>query len=283
MKGGVGKTTLTVNLAACLARDYGKRVLVIDLDTQVNATLSLIPPLHFAKLKEEQRTLRTLINQILQQKKLSSPLVQQIIQNHLCQLPGLDLLPGDIDLYNDLWLAATVHSQARYEPSNFEKTWNLVEDNLIRGILQPVINSYDFILIDFSPGDNLITRSGIIASDFYLIPAKPEPLSVVGIGMLEGRIKQLQETNRSHIKLLGIVFTSLGHATTMAAKVKHRLEEEFGVQKIFPTEIPFNVDVARAVDDFRPVVINNTKALGAKAFVDLTAQLSQKINLITSN
>jgi cellulose biosynthesis protein BcsQ len=66
MKGGVGKTTVTVNIATCLARDYQKRVLIVDLDTQVNATLSVMSPLDFAKLKKERRTLKTLVNQTIQ-------------------------------------------------------------------------------------------------------------------------------------------------------------------------------------------------------------------------
>jgi cellulose biosynthesis protein BcsQ len=65
--------------------------------------------------------------------------------------------------------------------------------------------------MDFSPEDNLITRSGILASHFYLVPAKPEPLSVIGVGMLEGRIQQFKDRDRSRLNLLGIIFTSLGH------------------------------------------------------------------------
>ncbi|HEY9666094.1 MAG TPA: ParA family protein, partial [Coleofasciculaceae cyanobacterium] len=152
------------------------------------------------------------------------------------------------------------------------------EDTLVSSILQPVAQNYDFILLDFPPGDYLLTRSGIIASDFYLIPAKPEPLSVVGIGILEGHIKKLKNSDRSHINLLGIVFSSLGHATTMAQKVKNRLTDEFGNDKIFTTEIPRNVAVAKAVDEFQPVVLTEPNASGAKAFTELTSEFLQKLS-----
>ena len=278
MKGGVGKTTTTVNLATCLAKDYGMRVLVIDLDTQINATLSLIPPLYFTKLRKENRTLKPLINQVVQSETQSTIPIQNIIQRQICQVNGLDLVPGDIELYNDYLLATFLYSKSTNSQQSFEKNWAEFEDTLVLKILQPIVHNYDFILLDFPPGDYLLTRSGIIASDFYLIPAKPEPLSVVGIGILEGHIKKLKQSDRSHINLLGIVLSSLGHATIMAEKVKNRLTDEFGEDKIFMTTIPRNVAIAKAVDEFQPVVLTEPNSTGAKAFTELTQEFLQKLS-----
>jgi chromosome partitioning protein len=284
MKGGVGKTTTTVNLAACLAKEQGMRVLVVDLDTQINATLSLIPPLHFAKVRKEQRTLKQLINQTLQAGNKTNISPQEIILHNICQVKGFDLIPGDIDLYNDFLLAVNLYAQSQGNQQDFEKNWNHFEDTLVRNMILPVRNKYDFILIDFPPGDYLLTRSGIIASDFYIIPAKPEPLSVVGIGILEGRIGKLKESDRTTINLLGIVFSSLGHATNMAPRIKNRVVTEFGQDKIFDTEIPMNVAVAKAVDEFRPVVLADPNAAGAKAFSELTQEFLQKLsNFLAAN
>jgi len=278
MKGGVGKTTTTVNLATCLAKEHGMRVLVVDLDTQINATLSLMPPLHFAKVKKENRTLKQLLNQVLQPDAHSTIPLQKIIQHNICKVNGLDLLPGDIELYNDFLLAALLFSQSNRSQQEFEKSWNSFENDLVKTLLQPIINNYNFILLDFPPGDYLLTRSGIIASDFYLVPAKPEPLSVIGIGILEGRIRKLKESDRTNINLIGIVFSSLGHATNMAQKVKNRLTDEFGETKIFQTEIPRNVSIAKAVDEFQPVVLTEPQAAGAKAFIELTKEFLQKLS-----
>lgn len=278
MKGGVGKTTTTVNLATCLAKDHGMRVLVVDLDTQVNATLSLMPPLHFAKVKKENRTLKQLIHQVIYPNSQSNIPIQSIIQHNICKVNGLDLLPGDIELYNDFLLAALFYSQSHINQQNFERNWNNFEDSLVRTILQPVANNYNFILLDFPPGDYLLTRSGIISSEFYLIPAKPEPLSVIGIGILEGRISKLKESDRTNIHLIGIVFSSLGHATNMAGKIKNRVMAEFGTDKVFDIEIPRNVDVAKAVDEFQPVVLTEPNATGAKAFTELTKEFLQKLS-----
>lgn len=276
MKGGVGKTTITVNLATSLAKNYGQRVLIVDLDTQINATLSLMPALHFAHLKKENRTLKQLINQAVQLETPSHSSIQNIIQHNICKIASLDLLPGDIELYSDFLLATSLY-QSNQTRQEFEKNWHHLENSLVKTILQPILNNYDFIMIDFPPGDNLLTRSGMIASNFYVIPAKPEPLSVVGIGILQGHIKKLKERDRTTINLIGIIFSSLGHATTMAPKVKNRVIDEFGADKIFNTEIPMNVDVAKAVDEFQPVVLTQPNAPGAKAFTELTKEFLDKL------
>jgi chromosome partitioning protein len=279
MKGGVGKTTVTVNLATCLAKNHGKRVLIIDLDTQINATLSLMPPIQFARLKQDKRTLRALINQIVHPEMTDKVLIQDVIQHNICQVRGLDLMPGDIELYEDLVLAEMIYDQSQGEKRNFTRSWQNMENVLIRKVLQPIIDQYDFILMDFSPGDHLITRSGILASNFYVIPAKTEPLSVIGMGILEGRIKQFKENNRSNIKLIGVVFTSLGRTSKMSENVRQRLVQDLGEKALFKTEIPVNVAVARAVDEFKPVVLTEPQSPGAKAFIDLAQEFLKKFKL----
>ncbi len=277
MKGGVGKTTTTVNLATSFAKDYGMRVLIVDLDTQINGTLSLIPPLQFANLRKENRTLKQLVEQLINPNGQSTIPIQNVIQRNICKVNGLDLLPGNIELYNDFFLAKRLYSQSKTDRQDFEKSWNNLEDTLFKSILQPVLDNYDLIILDFPPGDNMLTRSGLIASNFYLIPAKPEPLSVVGMGILEAHIKKLKQSNRTNIALLGIVFSSLGHATTMATKVKNRVSAEFGSDKIFNTEIPTNVAIAKAVDEFQPVVLTEPNSSGAKAFTDLSKEVLQRL------
>lgn len=276
MKGGVGKTTVTVNLATCLAKNYGKRVLVVDLDTQINATLSLMPPVKFAKLKEGKRTLRSLIKQKIQPETSAEIAVEDIIQYNICGIPGLNLMPGDIELYEDLLLAEIIYDQSQGEKEKFMTSWRGMEDKLISSVLQPLVNQYDLILMDFSPGDHLITRSGILASDYYIIPAKPEPLSLVGIGILEGRIKQFKISDRSRIEFIGIVLTSLGRSTSMADNLKNRFKKDFGSKSIFNTEIPMNIAVARAVDEYKPVVLTEPQSAGAKAFMELAKEFMKR-------
>ncbi|MDB9313203.1 ParA family protein, partial [Spirulina sp. CS-785/01] len=196
MKGGVGKTTITVNVGTCLAKQYRRRVLILDLDTQINATLSMMPPLYFAKLKKERRTLKTLIDQTIRANTEDRLPIQQIIYRNVCQIKGLDMIAGDVELYDDFLLSALIYTKTQSNQQEFEQTWNNVENNLLRVILKPVLKQYDLILIDFPPGDNLITRSALLASQYYIVPAKAEPLSVVGVGLLESRLTQLRESDR---------------------------------------------------------------------------------------
>ncbi len=283
MKGGVGKTTLTVNLATCLAKNHGKRVLVVDLDTQISATLSLMPPHEFAKMRRERRTLNQLITKAIRPNSQIKRSIQDVIQPYVCTVKGLDLLPGDIELYDEYLVSETLHKQSTIgEQHDFSSVWNRFERLLLKSILEPVINDYDFIILDCAPGYNLLTRSGIVASDFYLLPARPEPLSVVGIQLLERRIAKLKESHKSeyplNLRLLGIVFILSGGLLGRYYKqVMQRVTDDFTPTQIFKNRIPMDVNVAKAVDSFMPVVLAASNSSGAKAFAKLTEELLQKV------
>ncbi|MFN9398759.1 MAG: ParA family protein, partial [Dolichospermum sp.] len=285
MKGGVGKTTITVNIATCLAKNYGKKVLVLDLDSQISATLSLMSPVEFAKRRKQRKTLRYLLDQIINPEPEAKFTIHDIIQPQVCNLPGLNLLPGDIDLYDEFVVSEMLHNQSvALGEQDFETIWNRFERVLIRDILKPVRDEYDFILLDCAPGYNLMTRSALASSDFYILPARPEPLSVVGIQLLERRISQLKDSHKQEakidIKILGIVF-SMSSANILNSKyykqVMHRVIEDFGVDKICKAQIPVDVNVAKAVDSFMPVSLLSPNTAGSKAFMQLTQELLQKL------
>jgi cellulose biosynthesis protein BcsQ len=285
MKGGVGKTTITVNIATCLAKNYGKKVLVLDLDSQISATLSLMSPVEFAKRRKQRKTLRYLLDQIINPEPEAKFTIHDIIQPQVCHLPGLNLLPGDIDLYDEFVVSEMLHNQSvALGEQDFETIWNRFERVLIRDILKPVRDEYDFILLDCAPGYNLMTRSALASSDFYILPARPEPLSVVGIQLLERRISQLKDSHEQEakidIKILGIVF-SMSSVNILNSKyykqVMHRVIEDFGIDKICKAQIPVDVNVAKAVDSFMPVSLLSPNTAGSKAFMQLTQELLQKL------
>ncbi|NJN49301.1 MAG: ParA family protein [Alkalinema sp. RL_2_19] len=287
MKGGVGKTTMTVNLAASLAKAHNKRVLIVDLDTQISATLSLMPPGEFAKLRADKRSLRYLIHRAI----ISDPDLfnqsRDTIRNYMCNVPGLSLLPGDIDLYDEYLVSEMLHRRAIQEKDmNFQAVWNGFEKNLIRSILKTVDAEYDIIILDCAPGYNLITRSALLASDFYLIPAKPEPLSLIGIQLLERRISRLREAHKADpsvkVEMLGIVFSLSGNLLTgrYYNQVMKRLNDDFSDTKLFDTRIPQDVNVSKAVDSFTPAVLSNPKCAGSKAFMQLSNEFMQKLNAL---
>lgn len=284
MKGGVGKTTLTVNLATCLAKNHGKRVLVLDLDSQISATLSLIPPQEFAKIRREKRTLGQLLYKEIKPSSRIKRTTEEVIQSNVCQTKGLDLLPGDIDLYDEYLVSELLHNKASSgDNSDFSDVWNGFEEQLIKTILAPVINRYDFVILDCAPGYNLLTRSGLVASNFYLLPARPEPLSIVGIQLLERRIAQLKESYGEHssfnAKLLGIVFilSAGGLLGRYYKQVMQRVTGDFNPSQIFENRIPMDVNVAKAVDSFMPVVLATPGSAGSRAFAKLAEEFLQKL------
>jgi len=286
MKGGVGKTTLTVNLAASLAKYFQKRVLVVDLDTQISATLSLMSPQDFAKRRKEQRTLKHIVNQIVRQGNATNPTVSDVVHHYIGSLKGFDLLPGDIDLYDEFLVSETLFEQASQDPNhNFAQAWNRLERVLLERILEPLHKDYDFIVLDCAPGYSLLTRSALVSSDFYILPAKPEPLSVVGIQLLERRIEQLRQnhqlTDEVTTQLLGIVFTMTGglFASRYYRQVMQRVHTDFSAAKVFQTQVPNDVSVSKAVDSFTPIVLSNPSATGAKVFVKLTQEFLKKLEI----
>lgn len=287
MKGGVGKTTLTVNLATCLAKNHNKRVLVMDLDAQISATLSLMSPHEFAKIRRERSTLSYLIDKIIRPNNRKKRGVQDMITGMTCNVKGLDILPGDIEIYDEYIVSEMFHKQAESNPeANFEQVWNHFESKLINSILEPVRNDYDFIIMDCAPGYNLLTRSAIVASDFYILPARPEPLSLVGIQLLERRIAKLKETHQDisplNIKLLGIVFilSSGGFMGRYYNQVMQRVSQDFDVNQVFKNRIPMDVNVAKAVDTFTPVVIASPNSSGSRALEKLTQEFLEKVETI---
>jgi chromosome partitioning protein len=288
MKGGVGKTTLTVNLAACLAKYHDKRVLIVDLDTQISATLSMMSPSDFAKLRRDQRTLRELVKKAINPASKAAFPIQDIIIPYACNVPKLHLLPGDIDMYDEFSVSEMIYEKAVYrEQVSFETVWNRFERVLVDGILKPVIDEYDYIILDCAPGYNLLTRSALTASHFYLLPARPEPLSLIGIQLLERRLVKLREVHQDEypldIEMLGIVFTMAGgFIGRYYRQVMNRVRTDYSEAKLFKTRIPSDVNVSKSVDSFLPAVLAHPHSRGSKSFQKLTEELLEKLNTTIS-
>ena len=283
MKGGVGKTTLTVNLATCLAKRHNKRVLVLDLDSQISATLSLISPHDFARLRKKKHTLSYLLDNLINPNPWSKLSIDDIIVPNICGIEGLELLPGDIELYDEYQVSEMLHQRAiESNEQEFQKVWDDFERVLIQRILEPVIDRYDFVILDCAPGYNLLTRSGIAASNFYLLPARPEPLSLVGIQLLERRIAKLKKshinTQPVNVNLLGIVFilSAGGLMGRYYKQVMKRVQDDFVPEQLFDQSIPMDVNVAKAVDLFTPVSIAMPNSGGSKAFMRLSDEFLAK-------
>lgn len=222
-KGGVGKTTVTANVAAEMA-NQGKRVLLIDLDPQANLTLSFVSFLEWRNLDQQKRTIKDWYDEFLDH-NYNSPLKKLIIspnkindklQSKLGAEGRVDLICSHLDLINvDMELSSRLGGLTDREiRGNYLRVMSLLRQNLAE-----LRNEYDFILIDCPPNFNVVTQNAMVASDYFIIPAKADYLSTLGINTLIRHVQRLEDKYNQHVdeeiletispQLLGIAFTMI--------------------------------------------------------------------------
>ena len=202
-KGGVGKTTTTANLAAELAW-RGKKVLLLDMDSQASLTFSFIRPDQWMKDFEQNGTIKSWFDSFDSHSpiKLESIIFQpQDITDRLrrkSRRGQVHLVPSHLGLINvDLELATALGGASlRQTKANFLKVHRRLRDALV-----PVVENFDFILIDCPPNFNIITKNAIVASDYILVPAKPDYLSTLGIDYLKRNLDQLVRDFNEYVRL----------------------------------------------------------------------------------
>lgn len=216
-KGGVGKTTVTANLAAELAR-RGLRVLALDLDSQASLTFSFIRPDEWQASYEDGGTIKSWFDSFEdgQPIELASLICKpDRLSDHLRSRDGeVELIPSHLGLINvDLELAADLGgANLQQTKRNFLKV-----HRRLRNGLATIIDGYDVVLIDCPPNFNIVTKTAIVASDHVLVPAKPDYLSTIGIDYLIRSLRQLLEEYNEYAsasdsddvapRIMGVVFT----------------------------------------------------------------------------
>jgi len=199
LKGGVGKTTTTVQLAECLVSEFGKRVLVIDLDPQTNATISLIDEERWEELDGQGLTIFQLFQDKLDGTNRFD--MRNAIQKGISNLglANLSLLPSSIRLIN---------VQDRMSEIPVKLGYSITPMEVLKAAIHDVLNQFDYVLIDCPPNLGFITRNGIEISDYYLIPTIPDTLSTYGIPQIVKSIEQFsRERPLLKIRCLGLVVT----------------------------------------------------------------------------
>jgi chromosome partitioning protein len=202
-KGGVGKSTTAVEMAASLVKNYGKRVLLIDLDPQTNATFYLMDHGEWESWQKTNGSLKTLFDAYLAGQGDSFDVSRIIKKDLLCHggaplAPGFELLPSHLSLVQiDIQLAA----KATVGESVFSS------QAIIRQALQQVQDQYDYIIFDCPPNFNLVTQNGLFASDGYIIPAIPDYLSTLGINLIQGEVNRFSDRIRHALAMFGGTFT----------------------------------------------------------------------------
>ncbi len=200
LKGGVAKTTTSVGLAEMLTTEFKKKVLFIDLDPQTNATTMLIGEHRWKDLNDEGYTLARLFESALWPDELQFDLkrtLQRNVSNILAVL-NLDLIPSSLDLINIQDDLTRIPRGKFYSNNPYD---------ILRKAIQPIMNEYDYIIIDCPPNLGVITLNGLRIANGYIIPTIPDVLSTYGIPQIINRVNDFAWEIGSSIETLGIVIT----------------------------------------------------------------------------
>lgn len=223
MKGGVGKTTLSIGISDYLS-DFGKNILLIDVDPQFNATQAMID---YYKNKDYESEKNIYTTEILPQEKTIYRLFKPQIYIHDSYVPptaneliislkdNLDILCGDLNLV----LVNKIN-----DPSLVKKIRNFIADNNL-------CQRYDYIIIDCPPTLTMYTDSALMASDYYLIPNKIDRYSIVGIDSLQKAVKNLIREERIELKCIGLVYTMVADSVKQG-KLRVNFESKKAVNDI---------------------------------------------------
>ncbi|MEO5732888.1 MAG: ParA family protein [Rubrivivax sp.] len=243
-KGGVGKTTTTVNLAAGLAQ-MGRRVLVVDLDPQGNATMGS---------GIDKRSLAATVYDVL----LESASIAEARQPS--PKGGYDVLGANREL-----------AGAEVELVELER-----RERRLRGALAAVRNDYDFVLIDCPPSLSLLTLNGLCAAHGVIVPMQCEYFALEGLSDLVNTIKQVHANLNADLQIIGLVRVMFDPRITLQQQVSEQLKSHFG-GKLFDTVIPRNVRLAEAPSYGQPGVTFDPSSKGAQAFVEFAREIARRL------
>ena len=242
-KGGVGKTTTTINLGAALA-EIGEKVLIVDLDPQGNASTGL----GVVAEKRDYTTYDLLLEEVG---------LEKVIQG--TEVANLLIIPATVDL-----------SSADMELISNEKRSFLLHDALRQVDMDTY--RFDFILIDCPPSLNLLTVNAMVSAHSVLVPLQSEFFALEGLSQLMLTIREVRQTANPELRIEGVLLTMFDNRNNLSALVEQDARENLG-ELVFQTRIPRNVRVSEAPSFEMPVLSYDSASKGAKAYRELAREL----------
>jgi chromosome partitioning protein len=239
-KGGVGKTTTSVNLSACLA-DLGKKVLLLDLDPQGNSTSGF----GFDKTKIKQSIYDVLVN--------DTPIEGVILQT---KIENLMLLPATIQLAG----------------AEIELVSIMSRETKLKRVLDKVKYNYDYVIIDCPPSLGLLTINSLTAANSVLVPIQCEFYALEGLSQLMNTITLVQKNLNPALSLEGVVLTMFDARTNLSIQVVDEVKNHFR-HKVYQTIIPRNVRLSEAPSHGQPITRYDPKSKGAEVYIDLAKEV----------
>lgn len=239
-KGGVGKTTTAINIAASLATAE-KRILLIDTDPQGNSTSGL-------GLDKDN------LNGSLYDLYIGTKTVEEIVMD--TTLPFLRIIPSNIELIG----------------SELELAVKEGRETILKHALDPVRDNYDYIFIDCPPSLSLLTLNALVAADSLLVPMQCEYYALEGISMLLRTFNLIKDSFNPSLEIEGILLTMFDGRNILANQVADELKRHFG-EKVYKTLIPRNVTLAEAPSHGKPVILYDIRSKGAQSYLELAKEI----------
>jgi chromosome partitioning protein len=246
-KGGVGKTTTTINLGTGLAA-IGKKVLLIDLDPQGNASTGLGIP-------GADRALTT-FDLLIDGAQIEQVATSTSVPNMDIATANADLSSVDMELVNDKSRVTRLRSVINRQAEAFSK--------------------YDFVFIDCPPSLNLLTLNAMVASDFVLVPLQAEFFALEGLSQLMMSIKEVRQTLNPRLRMHGIVLTMFDGRNNLAKQVEADVRTNLG-NLVYKTKIPRNVRLSEAPSHAIPALVYDHRSVGSVAYQKLAAELLARV------